>query len=233
MSTAQTGPTPPPGTPPEPLPSPSSQASPVAGQRVTAPLGSAKTRLIEVTGASTLLQIRSADLGALLFSVAAMDGSAMPTVEDTPSGPRLSLAQTSVAAGPVRTEVQLNSKVKWTVRLTGGSIEQEIDMRAGGLAGIELVGGASNAVLKLPRPKGTVALRVTGAVSDLQIRAGKGIPVRLRLGKGADTATLDGTRHLKVKSGTALTSPGWRSARNRYEISTSAWVGSVLVDRAP
>ena len=81
-------------------------------------------------------------------------------------------------------------------------------MAAGGLARIELAGGASHAALELPRPTGTIALRVTGAVSDLRIRAGNGRPVRLRLGKGADTATVDGTSHRNVKSGTAITLPG-------------------------
>jgi hypothetical protein len=220
------------GTPPEASPGPSNQAVPAVGPPLTAPLGSAKTRLIEVTGASALLQIRSADLGEMLFSVAAIDGATMPSVVDTPSGPRLSLPD-AAAASAGRTEVQLNSKVRWTIRLTGRSTAQEIDMSAGGLARIELIGGASRAVLQLPRPAGAVPLRVTGAVSDLHIRAGKGDPVRLRLGKGADTATLDGTTERNVKSGAALTSPGWRSAKNRYDVSASVRVGSVLVEHTP
>ena len=83
-STAATGPVPAYGTPPEAFPSPSVPAAPVVGPPLTAPLGSARTRLIEVTGASALLRIRSADLGPLLFSVTAMDGGAMPGVVDTP-----------------------------------------------------------------------------------------------------------------------------------------------------
>jgi hypothetical protein len=233
VRTTPTGPVPSYGTPPEALPGPSGQAFPVVAPPVTAPLGPAKTRLIEVTGGSALLRIRSTDLGPLLFRVAAMDRSTMPSVVDTPRGPRVSLAQSGTGADAGRTEVLLSSKVRWTIRLAGAFTTQEIDMSADGLARIELAGHASHTVLELPRPTGAVALLVTGAVSELRIRAGTGSPVRLRLGKGADAATIDGTRHRNVKSGTALVSPGWRSARNRYDISTSARVRSVLVEHAP
>ena len=219
-------------TPPEPAPSPSGPASPVGPQQFTAPLGATRTQLIEVTGAATLLHIRSAELGTLLFSVATMDGGTAPTILRTARAVRLDLTRTGVAADAGRIEVQLNSAVRWTVRLTGESAEREIDMRAGGLAGIELA-GISRTVLDLPDPTGTVPLRVIGAVRDLQIRTGDGVPVRLRLGKGADTAAIDGARPRSVEPGTVLSTPGWRSARNRYDVKASAKVGSVRVDHAP
>jgi hypothetical protein len=217
-------------TPVETAPIPAGRIAPVSGPPLTAPLGSARTRTIEVTGASALLRIRSADLGDQLYTVTTMDGGAVPVVTDTPLGPRLDLTRTD--AGPARTEVQLNAKVRWTVRLAGGSTDQQIDLRAGGLAGLELAGSAAHTALDLPEPKGRVALRVTGAVADLQVRAGKGTPVGLRLGQGADVATLDGTTRRNAGPGTALASKGWRSADDRYDISTSVRVGTALVDRA-
>jgi hypothetical protein len=207
-------------------PPPSVSPTPVPGPQISAPLGSAKTRVIEVTGASTSLRIHSADLGALLYSVDTLDGSAMPGVEDTPGGPRLSLARTGVDA----TEVRLNSKVRWTIRLAGEATTQEIDMRAGGLAGIELAGSSSDAMLNLPRPAKAMALRVTGTIGNLRIRAGDDVPVRLRLSKGADTATLDGTQRQNAKSGTVLASKGWQSAKKRYDVKASARLVSVIVD---
>jgi hypothetical protein len=216
-------------TPPVAFPVPSGPAMPVPGQQITALLGSVKTSSIEVTGAATSLRIRSADLGSLLFSVGTLDGSTVPGVVDTPRGPRLSLTRT----GTDFTDVQLNSKVRWTIRLIGESATQEIDMRAGGLAGIELAGNVSDAALDLPRPAKAVALRVTGAVGNLRIRSGHDAPVRLRLGKGADTTTLDGTQRRNVKSGTVLVSPGWQSAKKRYDIKAYARVDSVTIDHTP
>lgn len=210
-------------------PSPSVPPGPVPGPQITALLDSAKTRSLEVTGASTSLRIRSADLGPLLFSVDTLDGSAMPGVEDTSRGLRLTLVRTGADA----TEIRLNSKVRWTIRLAGESTAQEIDMRAGGLAGIELAGAASDALLDLPRPAKAVALRVTGAVGSLRIRAGDDVPVRVRLGRGADTTTLDGTQRQNAKSGTVLASAGWQSAKKRYDVKVTARVNSVTVDHTP
>jgi hypothetical protein len=215
-------------TPPQPVPSPADQVLPVRGQRVTAPLGKAKTRLLEVIGISTLVTVRSVDLGDKLFDIATLDTSAVPKVLNGDSGPRLELVQTG-ATGRVGAEIQLNSRVKWTLRLTGGSSEQDIDMRAGGLAGIELIGGASRAVLQLPIPKGTVPLTVTGGVSDLNVRTGSGVPVRVRLDKGADSAVIDGSVHQRVRSGTALSSTGWKDSQNRYDVSASARVSTLQV----
>lgn len=208
------------------VPLPSETVPAPAPQQLTAPLGTDRTRRLELTGASPLVQIRSADLGDLLYRLTTTGpaGSA-PASEDTPRGPRLTVA------GPDPVEVLLNSAVRWTVRLTGTAAEQRIDMRGGGLAGVELAGSAAHVALDLPDPKGTVPVRLTGTVRDLRIRAGTDVPVRLRLGKGADTATLDGTEHRAVQSGTALTPPGWKSAKNRYDVKASTTVTSVLVER--
>ncbi len=208
----------------EPLPAP--EAVPSPPPQVTAPLGAATSRTIEVTGAATLLRIRSADLGDLLFSATTTDGGVPPAVEETGRGPRLGLS------GPAA-EVLLHSSVQWTVRLTGAFTDQQVDMRAGDLAGLELTGGADRAALELPRPAGAVPVRLTGAVRELRVRAGADVPVRVRLGRGADTAVLDGTSRRDVRSGTALTTPGWRSAKDRYDVSARVRMDSVLVHHEP
>ncbi len=210
---------------------PSAQVTPVAGQqRVSAPLGKIRTRVLEVAGNATVLHIRTADLGEVLYDIKTIDASAAPRVTETPPGPRLEFVPTGVT-GTVGAEIQLNVKVAWTLRLTGGATEQDIDMRAGGLAGLELAGGASRAVLQLPKPKGTVGLKVTGKVSSLAVRAGAAVPVRFKLSGGADTARVDGRTRKKVKAGTALTSGNWGTAKNRYDVTTSAKLKDVRLDR--
>jgi hypothetical protein len=216
----------PPYTVPSPLPS--GQTLPVTGRRVTAPLGSARALRLEVTGGSTLVTVRSADLGDRLFDIATLDGSAVPKVVNGATGPRLELVRTGTP-GRIGAEILLNSRVRWTLRLTGGAAEQDIDMRAGGLAAVDLVGGAARAVLRLPIPKGTVPLTVTGGVSELDLEAGSGVPVRVRLGTGAGSAVLDGRASQRVKAGTVLTSSGWQGAPNRYDISVPAKVDALRV----
>ncbi len=207
---------------------PSAVPSPPAVQRVSAPLGSVRTRLLEVTGASTVLRIRSADLGDRLFDIAPVDGSAVPKVSDTKQGSRLELVPTGVP-GTVGAEIQLNAKVAWKLKLAGGAAEQTVDLQAGGAAGLELAGGSARVVLALPAPKGTVPLALKGPIGDLAIRTAAANPVRLRLGAGAGSAVLDGNTHRQVKAGTTLTSAGWRAAKNRYDLTSSGTVASVQV----
>jgi hypothetical protein len=209
----------------------SDQPLPVSGQRLTAPLGAAtgKARNFEITGATTLFSVKSADLGDRLFDVAAYDGSVVPKITQPDGNPQLEFVRTG-AQGRIGGEIQLNSKVKWTLKLSGGAAEQDIDMTAGGLAGIDMAGGASRVVLKLPQPKGTTDLAVSGGVSELQVQAGTGVPVRVRLGKGADDTSIDGVARKKVKAGTDVTSNGWTRTTNRYDIDATAKIDVLRID---
>ncbi|MEU7908901.1 hypothetical protein [Actinoplanes sp. NPDC049118] len=209
----------PPSAPGEPWPD--------AAHRVTAPLGSVRTRLLEVVGASAVLRVRSADLGETLFDIATTDRGAVPVLTDGERGSRLELVRTG-DAGTAGAEIRLNAKVAWILRLTGGSTERNIDMRAGGLRSIEVNGGTAHVVLQLGAPKGTVPLSVIGPVGELVVRTEAGTPVRLRLGDGAGTAVVDGNTHLEVKAGAALASAGWSGARNRYDVATSGAVAAVF-----
>lgn len=208
---------------------PAAPAPAVLSRPLTAPLGTARTRVFEVTGASTVLHVRSAKLGDALYRVTTTGSGAVPKLVGTARGPRLELTRTR-GAGVQGVDIQLNAEVSWTIRLAGRSSEQDVDMRAGGLAGVELTGGALSAVLQLPVPKGTVPLSVTDTVRQLIVHAQIGTPVRLRLSAGAGAATVDGVTYRNVKTGTVLTPAGWQSAGNRYDVAISAAVSSASVD---
>jgi hypothetical protein len=207
-----------PSVPPSAVPT-----RPGPGQQVTVPLGSARSRLLEVTGAATLLRIRSADLGSTLLHAAALDSSAVPSWTDTGKGTRLELVRTGTP-GTAGLDIQLNARVSWTIRLTGGAAEQDVDMRAGGLAALRLTGGGPLVVLRLPKPKGTVPVAVASTVGRLSVATKTGTPVRLRLARGAGVVSVD-----RAKQRTVRTPPGWKTAKNRYDLTTSGAVGSVAV----
>jgi hypothetical protein len=103
-------------------------------------------------------------------------------------------------------------------------------MSGGRLAGVELT-GAARVVLRLPTPKGTIPVTLTGGASELDVQAGA--PVRVRLGKGADGTVIDGKGRNAVKAGTILTSTGWRNAANRYLITAPARVNLLRVSATP
>jgi hypothetical protein len=214
--------------PAEVLPSPSQAAEPWpdAAHRVTAPLGAVRERQLEVVGASTVLRIRSVDLGDVLFDIATIDRGAVPSVTESDKGSRLELIRTD-EPGTVGAEIQLNAKVAWVLKLPAGSSEQFVDLREGRVAGVGITGGTAQLVLQLPEPKGTVPVRITGPVGDLAVRTRSGTPVRVRLRGGATTAVLEGKAPRKIKAGGALTTAGWSTAENRYDVVVTGAVVSV------
>jgi hypothetical protein len=57
------------------------------------------------------------------------------------------------------------------------------------------------------------------------------VPVRVRVGGGAGSATVDGARHNGLSAGTVLTSDGWDAASDRYDVDATAGVSALIVDR--
>jgi hypothetical protein len=194
---------------------------------VSEPLGDARTRVLEVTGAATQLRIRTVDLGGTLFTVTPMDGSATARITDTGHGPRLALQPTG-AAGTVGATVVLSNRVHWTLKLTGVVADQEVDLRAGGLAALSLAGG-SRATVFLPKPVGSIRVAVTGPVGELTLHNPPGVPLRLRLTGGAGSAKLDGRQLRTPPPGTVLTSGKWAKSKNRYDVTTAAGASVVSV----
>jgi hypothetical protein len=128
-------------------------------------------------------------------------------------------------------EIRLNSQVRWTLRLAGGSDTATIDMRAGGLAGVEFIAGFSHIRLSLPTPDGTVAVRMLAGASEFDMTAPSGVPARVRLGSGAGSVTVDGSTRTGVAQGTVLAPPSWDSASDRYDIDASAGVSRLTLAR--
>jgi hypothetical protein len=190
---------------------------------MTAPLGTAKALAFEVTGEASSVYIASADLGDQLYRIVPIGVSVPPRITDSPRGPRLALTKTGV-------EVRLSAKVSWTVRLAETSSSQTIDMRAGGLAAVELAGASARTELTLPRPRATAKVTVSAPVGALRLSTVGAVPVRLRLTGGAQTAVVDGKIHRKVKPRTTLTPAGWKTAKIKYDVGAAAALGSVLSD---
>jgi hypothetical protein len=210
-------------TPPQTAPLP---GAPAPGTRITAPLAGAKTHRFEVGGGADVVSIRSADLGDALYDITTVDGSAVPQVV---GGSRLELIRTGTP-GRIGAEIQLNSRVRWTLRLDG-STEQTVDLSTGRLAGLELTGGAARVVLRLPKPKGTVPITIAGPAAELDVQGSA--PVRVRLGKGADDTTIGGKTRHAVKAGTLVASAGWKTAADRYDIKAAAKLNLLRISAGP
>jgi hypothetical protein len=212
-----------------PVPAPS---WPDAAHRVTAPLGRTKARTLVLTGTSAVLHVRSADLGRSLYDIATTDRSAVPRLTSTRQATTLELIPTG-DDGSRGADIQLNSRVAWTLRLAGGLTEQSIDMQGGGLAALQLTGGSAHTAILLPAPKGSVPLSVKGPLADLTVSSRTGVPLRLKLVDGATSAVVDGKAHPSAGPGTTVTPAGWSKARNRYDLTTTGPVTAALITTTP
>ena len=92
-----------------------------------------------------------------------------------------------------------------------------------------MIGGSRRFQLSLPKPAGTVPVRVTGAVEDFSITSPKDSPVRVQVDSGAKTVAA-GDRTLRdVKPGLTLTPKGWH-VQNRYDVDAAARITLLSVD---
>jgi hypothetical protein len=216
------------GARPESTGVPPAVVNAATGRSVSAPLGTRRALRITMLTDTTRTTVRSADLGSRLFVITTSDDSAAPQVVDRASSLEVSLTRTG-KPGTVSVDVQLNKAVRWQVGLTGAAAEHVVDMRAGGLTTLDLTGGASRIVLKLPRPDGTRPIAVTGGASALQMQTPPGTPVRVRLGAGATTTTLGAASRADVAAGTVLSTPGWAEAKDRYDVDATARIDAITV----
>ena len=135
--------------------------------------------------------VRVADLGDSLYRISTPEsGPVVPRAEDQDGRVRLRLDGHAEAV-----EVVLNAAVRWDLRVAGGADLSTIDLSAGRIGGVDLTGGASRIDLTLPRPDGTLMVRMSGGVSLFDVRTTDRIPVRVRVGSGAGQVTLNGQHH--------------------------------------
>jgi hypothetical protein len=199
------------------------------GRTATAPLAGRTAAGFEMVAASSRVTVKTQDLGDDLYKVTTADGSGMvpsPTV----TADRVQMHLTPDGAGASGdVTVLLSAKVRWSLRFSGGSDEQLIDMTGGRVGAVDLIGGARRVELTLPKPTGTVPVRVTGGLDELTVRSPAGAPVRVNLPAGAKTVAA-GTRTLRdVRPGSTLTPKDWQ-VKDRYDVDVTSWVTLLSVD---
>jgi len=126
-------------------------------------------------------------------------------------------------------EVTLNAQVPWEIGLRGGASRLDADLSPLRLDSFEVSGGASRVVLKLPRPSGTVPIRIAGGASNVAIRRPEGVAARVRVGSGATKLSLDEQRFGVIGGEVRLESPDYATVVDRYEIQVQGGVNNLTV----
>jgi hypothetical protein len=175
---------------------------------------------LELVGDASVVTVRTADLGGELFRVSPPARSA----DDDGSGVRLAL---DGGGGPV--DVVLAERVRWDLRIAGGADRKRIDLAGGLVDGVALTGGAGRIELLLPRPRGTLAVRLSGGVGAFDVRTAGAVPVRVRMGSGAGRVVLGGESHTGVAAGALFTPDRWADAGDRVDLDAAAGVDQLTV----
>ncbi|MFI7598968.1 hypothetical protein [Actinoplanes sp. NPDC049681] len=198
---------------------------------VAAPLNGRTAASFELVSAVTRVTVRNEDLGNDLYRMTAPAGSGvLPEPELTQDDVRLQLTP-DADGGTGDVEVVLSADVTWTLRFSGAADEQILNLEAGKVAGIDLVGGARRTAIQLPEAAGTVPLKVTGAVDELAMTSPAGNPVRVQVKGGAKTVAA-GTRTLRdVPPGSTVTPKDW-ATNDRYDVEAEARVTLLSIETA-
>jgi hypothetical protein len=196
----------------------------------TGPVNGRPEAQFEVLSGVASVTVRTADLGPDLYRVSTPLGSGLlPRTVDHGGRVELQLVS-SGPAGASAVDIRLNDQVRWGLRLAGGATRESVDLAAGRVSGVDIVAGVTAVELTLPRPQGTVPLRLTGGASEFSLLVPTGVPAQVTAGGGAGTISLDGVVRHGVAAGTVLATGGWAAATDRYELVLSAGVAALAVD---
>jgi hypothetical protein len=127
-------------------------------------------------------------------------------------------------------EVALNASITWHIEVRGSISRLTADLHEVRLGSINLAGGASRTEIMLPRPSGTVSVRILGGASNVTVHRPEGVAARAHAGGGATNLTFD-ERHLGAIGGDVnLQSPDYDDAANRYDIEVMGGANNLTID---
>jgi class 3 adenylate cyclase len=126
----------------------------------------------------------------------------------------------------------LNGSVPWRIEARGGLAHVTASLETVQLLGFEVRGGARALVLRLPRPWGTVPVRLLHGASDVTVHRPAGVGARVQVDGGSQHLTLDDQRFGAVGGQTVWHSTDYETAAHRYDIAIRRGARDVTVDVA-
>jgi hypothetical protein len=186
---------------------------------------------IELLTGATSVTVRAADLGDTLYEVRTPDhGRQVPLVSRSDGVVHVELGD-SGESGPSAVEIVLGTDTTWRVRLVAGATRDSVDLSGARVSGLEFVGGVGSIDMTLPKPAGTVEVRLSGGTGSWAAHLPRDVPVQVMAGSGAGSVTIDGTTRNGIAAGTTITGDGWDRTGDRYDIVAAAGMSSLTVDR--
>jgi hypothetical protein len=127
-------------------------------------------------------------------------------------------------------EVTLNPAIPWQIEFHGGLSRLDADLSVLELGSFEVTGGASGVAVTLPRPSGTVSVRVSGGASDVSIHRPEGVAARIRVGRGVSKLAFDEQRFGAIGGETRLQTIDYDGAADRYDLEVTGGASKLFID---
>jgi hypothetical protein len=127
-------------------------------------------------------------------------------------------------------EVKLNAAIPWQIEFHRGLSRLDADLSVLELGSFEITGGVSGVELTLPRPSGTVSVRVSGGASDVSIHRPEGVAARISVGRGASKLAFDEQRFGAIGGETRLQTNDYDGATDRYDVEVTGGASKLSVD---
>jgi hypothetical protein len=123
----------------------------------------------------------------------------------------------------------LNPAAAWSIQIDGGITDLDADLRGVDFTGLDTRGGVNHCTLRLPRPNGTVRVAVAGGTSDMRIARPSGVPIALSVHGGVADLRFDGTRRASSGTDLRMTSDGFASTPDRYDVEMSGSAARLTI----
>jgi hypothetical protein len=127
-------------------------------------------------------------------------------------------------------EVTLNPAIPWQIEFHGGLSRLDADLSVLELGSFEVTGGASGVAVTLPRPSGTIAVRVSGGASDVSIHRPEGVAAGIRVGRGVSKLAFDEQRFGAIGGETRLQTIDYDGAADRYDLEVTGGASELSID---
>jgi hypothetical protein len=162
----------------------------------------------ELADGTTALGVRIGETEGGWFEVTSPSGSGVTPRTVLENGAVRVFVDTNGTTGSGRVDVVLSPAVTWSVLMRGGVRTASIDLTGGRAGRVDLLGGAAQLELALPRQDAVVPISMIGGIRDWRISTEGRSPVKAVLQRGAGAVVLYGTRDQGVDKGARFTVPG-------------------------
>jgi DNA-binding MarR family transcriptional regulator len=193
-----------------------------------APIGRAERGRLRFTSGAARIDLRGARIKDLYRATFV---GKRPQVAVDPNG-EVSIQYKGFSWFGVRdigAQLTLTSSIPWSIEIRRGVSQLSADLRELQITSIDILGGASETELSLPRPRGTSTLRLLGGASRLVVRRPRGTAAQVSVRGGASNLTFDAQRLGAVGGATRLSTPTWDAATDRWSIELTGGASDLSV----